>query len=81
MNLPFASESVNTLTLYVNSHDQLITNIYKSQLIKLPVRLGTLAFHKMCEKDSSNLSKICVDIIMQSYFAMKEKISNQEISR
>lgn len=78
------SEYLNTLKLYVNSHDELITNLYKSQLIKLPVRLGTVDFHKMCEKVRINgetkdrLSKTCLDTIMQSYFAMREKIHNQE---
>lgn len=60
----------------MDSHDQLIVNLYKKELIMLPIRLGTLDFHLMCQKvgDTDKLSNLSNDSIMQSYFAMLEKI-------
>lgn len=33
----------------MNSHDKLIENHYKKEIIMLPTRLSTVDFHKMCE--------------------------------
>ncbi len=55
---------------YQTALDKLITNLYRKELIQLPIRLGTVDFHRMCVKGKEQLSAISNDSIMQSYFAM-----------
>lgn len=76
LNVPLLTDNSKKLSLYVDSHDQLIINLYKKELIMLPIRLGTLDFHLMCVKDgdSDKLSNLTNDSIMQSYYTMLEKI-------
>lgn len=48
---------INTLKLLnirINSHDNLILNLYYDKLIKLPLRIGTLDFYKI-SKDKPDL--------------------------
>lgn len=47
-NSPFLTGNAKRLELYVDSHDKLVSNLYKNDLINLPIRLGTLDFHLMC---------------------------------
>lgn len=57
LGLPFSSffnaealkQRQNVLTMYVNSHDNLIKNTYKSELVELPIRVGTLDFYKIAD--------------------------------
>ena len=49
------------LNMRVNSHDNLILNLYYDRLIKLPLRIGTLDFYKI-SKDRPDLE----DTILQA---------------
>lgn len=69
-NVPFVSGNFKRLSLYIDSHDKLITNLYKQELIMLPIRLGTVDFHRMCVPGQDKLSMVSNDSVMQSYFAM-----------
>jgi hypothetical protein len=53
--------TLKMLNIRINSHDNLILNLYYDQLIKLPIRIGTLDFFKIT-KDRPDLS----DAIRQS---------------
>ena len=66
------------MDLYINSPDQLILKLYQKELIQLPIRLGTIDFHLMCVPGQDKLSNLSNDSIMQSYFAMTEKIRNRK---
>ena len=57
-------KKINTLKMLnmrVNSHDNLILNLYHHRLIKLPLRIGTLDFYKI-SKDRPDLE----DTILQA---------------
>lgn len=69
-NIPLIKKNSKQFQLYMDSHDQLITNLYKKELIMLPIRLGTVDFHKMCLPNEDKLSEITNDSIMQSYFVV-----------
>lgn len=69
-NIPLIKKNSKQFQLYMDSHDRLITNLYKKELIMLPIRLGTVDFHKMCLPNEDKLSEITNDSIMQSYFVV-----------
>ena len=50
IQLPYIQAKSRILNLYINSHDNLITKLYKKELIQMPIRYSTLDFHLMTKK-------------------------------
>jgi hypothetical protein len=80
LTIPLVQKVYKQVQSYVDSHDELIMNLYKKELILLPIRLGVVDFHKMCvpANGKNALGEKSNDSVMQSYFLMKEKIENFE---
>ena len=76
-SVPIISENLKILDLYMSSHDNLIMNIYKDELALLRIRLGTLDFAKMTNKEKTELSGISKDAITQARYILKEKMENR----
>ena len=73
-NIPVLAEKMARVNVYVNSHDNLISGIYKKELAKLPIRVETLDFSLMSQ--NGKLTPISEDAIMQSEFVVMEKLLN-----
>ena len=56
--IPAIEDRLKVLDLYINSFDNLITNIYKEELTILPIRIGTLDFSKISDDGGNTLSAI-----------------------
>ena len=66
--IPLLAQKANRLEVYVNSHDNLISEIYKKELAKLPIRVETLDFSLMSH--NGKLTPISEDAIMQSEYVV-----------
>ena len=87
--IPLIEGIMSRLGIYVESHDNLMKIIYKSESTESPIRFETLDFNLMCVPDAQGpkdekgwpkdekLSNICLDSIVQAYFVAKEKINNR----
>lgn len=64
---------------YMESHDNLVIELYKSKLLELPVRLTTLGFDKL-KPEEGNRYPAFADLLNETYFATKEKFQ-QTFSR
>lgn len=62
----------------MSSHDNLIMDIYEDELALLRIRLGTLDFAKMTNKEKTELSEVSKDAIRQAKYILKEKMENRE---
>jgi hypothetical protein len=45
------SNALKSLTSFTESNDNLIMDLYKDRVIKCPIKIGTLDFHKITQKD------------------------------
>lgn len=66
------------LDLYITSHENLIIDIYKDELVLLPIKLDTLDFALMTNKDCTDFSELAKDAIQQARYVVKEKLENRE---
>lgn len=62
-------EKIKILTTFINSHDNLIQDLYQNNSLMLPIRLGTLDFHKI---NSPLLLQMTIE---QSCYITIEKLS------
>lgn len=46
-NIAAIDSKVKILTTFINSHDNLIQELYQNDTLMLPIKLGTLDFHKI----------------------------------
>lgn len=79
-SLPFIKSRLFALSTYVNSHDNLIMDIYKKELVILPIRVGTIDFNKMTKQGPNNttlLSDVAQDAVEQAEYVTEEKLQNE----
>ena len=72
--IPTIKKQFTVLGNYVNSHDNLIKQIYRDEIAILPIRLGTVDFNKTVVNDE--LSSLSKDAIEQAYYVVEEKLLN-----
>ena len=65
-------QKIRILTTFINSHDNLIQDLYQNNTLMLPIRLGTLDFHKI------NQPLLLQMTIQQSCYITIEKLSLQK---
>ena len=64
----------NVLMTYMESHDNLVIDLYKNDLLELPVRLSTLGFDKLKpDEEGGNRYSAFADLLNETYFTTKEK--------
>lgn len=62
----------NLLTTYINSHDNLVVELYNKELLLLPVRFSTLSFYRFRPTDG-NMSKVLKTVLNETYLTTREK--------
>ena len=62
----------NVLNNYVTSHDNLINELYSSEIILLPTRIGLLEYFRLTPSD--RLNQLTLE---QAYFSTHEKFSSR----
>jgi len=70
-SIPFIKSTFIALDTYICSHDNLIMDIYKSEIVILPIRVGTIDFDKMTKEGPNNkalLSDIAQDAVEQAKY-------------
>jgi hypothetical protein len=74
------SDSINSLIQYKDSHDNLIKNIYDTELSFLPISLDTLDFNKATtrENNTTSISYESKKAMIQAFYVIKEKLENSE---
>jgi hypothetical protein len=68
-NIAAIDEKIKILTTFINSNDNLIQDLYQNNTLMLPIRLGTLDFHKI------NQPLLLQMTIEQSCYITIEKLS------
>ena len=69
----------NILTGFVESHDNLMVEMYFEELLRLPVRIGTLDFY-MLGKESSMGIPITQETLEETYFYTLEKFNKKPLT-
>lgn len=67
MDLATIKHKMNIMETFINCHDNLIFDLYYEDLLKMPIYLSTLDFHKIKENLDPSIE--------QSYFTTEEKFS------
>lgn len=62
------------------SHDNLILELYYDSVLRLPVRLGTLEFHKLGKKVEGQDLTVSDKTIDETYYCTKEKFTGKFIT-
>jgi len=63
----------NLLTTYINSHDNLVVELYNKELLLLPVRFSTLSFYRFRPDPEKNMSKVLKTVLNETYLTTREK--------
>ena len=71
-NIAAVDDKIKILTTFINSHDNLIQDLYQMNTLNLPIKLGTLDFHKINEPHLLQMT------IEQSNYITIEKLSSDK---